>query len=58
MDNICRIPNNDEPPTDEGRAEFDEDRAYDEWRQQRDENTAIMELQNLTSKGKSNDRNN
>ncbi len=37
MTNICRIPMNDEPPSEEEVEEFDEDRAYDEWRQQRDE---------------------
>ena len=47
MTNICRIPPNDEPPSEEEREEFDEDRAYDEWRQQKDENIAIMQLQNL-----------
>jgi hypothetical protein len=47
MTNICSIPINDEPPSEEESDEFDEDRAYDEWRQQRDENIAITQLQNL-----------
>jgi hypothetical protein len=52
MTNICRIPFNDEPPSEEEAEEFDEDYAYDEWRQQRDENIAVMKLQNLIAKGK------